>query len=276
MLSGKAMPHLWGIHVARHPISPFQNGKNMHLPGSTLSFLYMPLDGVAAYWLALRKLIGNSRNAKALEAESQFTGEPFVRHLLDMLIAQVPSERFRYFADICGRSEIERLDRQFDLMRIAVMDIATGENPLRTLAKFTALFPAPITDPESMLETAQTHLAAAVDRTLPPVVYTVAHDMADQTLAAVLVFYTTLARRHGKAACRTFLPQERSLFFTDALSLVLDGFDNPFIRKWMKKYKLVLIRDMQRKISLSIDMGAAIQDRTPFDEMRFLVRSYIR
>ena len=248
----------------------------MDFSGSTISFLYMPIDGVAAYWLSLRKLIGNSRNLKALEDETQFIGEPFVRHLLDMIVFQVPPERCRYLAEVCGKSEIERMNRQFDLMRIAVMDIASGENPLRTLAKFTALFPSPITDPEGLLEAANSNVAATLSHTLPPTTYHVSHDLTDQNLATVLLFYTTLSRRHGKAACRNFLPQERSLFFTDALSLVLDGFDNPFIRKWMKKYKLVLLNDMQRKISLSIDMSAAIQNRMPFDAMRFLVRSYIR
>ena len=248
----------------------------MNLSGSTISLLYMPIDAIAAYWLSLRKLVGNSRNMNVLEEETQFTPEPFIRHLLDMIVSQVPPERCRYLAEICGKSEMERLDRQFDLMRIAVMDIATGENPLRTLAKFTALFPAPIPDPEGVLDAAQNNVAAAVNHPLPPGAYQVSHDLTDLSLASVLLFYTTLSRRHGKASCRSFLPQEKSLFFTDALSLVLDGFDNPFIRKWMKKYKLVLTNDMHRKISLSIDLSAAIQNRAPFDAMRFLVRSYIR
>ncbi|SBW11029.1 conserved hypothetical protein [uncultured delta proteobacterium] len=248
----------------------------MNLTGSSISFLYLPIDGVAAYWLSLRKLLGNARNMKALEAETQFVGEPLVRHLLDMLIMQVAPERFRQLAETCGKGEIDRLDRQFDLMRVAVMDMATGENPLRTLAKMTAHFPAPLTDPEGMLESAQANLAAALNGTLPPEVYRVDHHMADQALAATLLFYATLCRRHGKAACRSFLPQDGSLFFTDALSLVVDGFDAPFIRKWMKKYKHVLLNDMQRKIALSADMCAAIQNRMPFEEMRFLVRSYIR
>ncbi len=248
----------------------------MGQPGSPVLFLYMPLDGVAAYWLSLRKLIGNARNTKALEAETQFVSEPFVRYLMDALLTQIPSERCRQLAQTCGKSELDRLNRQLDLMRVAVMDMAMGENPLRTLAKMTAHFPAPITDPEGMLEAAQSHLAAALDGTLAPEAYRIDHHTRDEALATTLLFYATLCRRHGKSACRTFLPQEESLFFTDALSLVVDGFDAPFIRKWMKKFKYVLLDDMQRKIDLSIDMCAAIQDRLPFEEMRFLVRAYIR
>ncbi len=248
----------------------------MNLTATSISFLYMPLDGVAAYWLSLRKLLGNGRNMKALEAETQFVGEPFVRHLLDMLIAQIAPERLRQFAAVCRKNEVDRLSRQLDLMRLAVMDMATGENPLRTLAKITANFPAPIADPEAMLETGQSHLAAALNGTLALEAYRIDHHMTDEALATRLLFYVTLCRRHGKAACRNFLPQEGSLFFTDALSLVVDGFDAPFIRKWMKKYQSVLLDDMRRKIDLATDMCAAIQDHVPFEEMRFLVRSYIR
>lgn len=248
----------------------------MSQTGMPSTFLYMPLDGVAAYWLSLRKLLGNSRNLKALEAEAEFVHEPFVRHLLDMLMSQISPLRCRQLAETCGKSETARLDRQIDLMRLAVMDISSGENPLRTLARMTALFPVALSDPEKMLDVAQSRVAGALNSTLPVDAYTIDHFLSDEALATTLLFYSTLCRRHGKAACRPFLPQPNSLFFTDSLSLVVDGFDAPFIRKWMKRFKMTLINDMERKMTLSIDMCAAIHERTPFEEMRFIVRSHIR
>lgn len=242
----------------------------------SVSLLSMPIDGVAAYWLSLRKLQSNSRNMRPLEAESQFVSEPFIRHLLDMLIAQLPVARIRHLAETCGKSETDRIDRQFDLIRLAVLDTAAGENPLRTLARIAARFPVPISDPEAMLETALANVAEAFNGKLSPDAYRINHHMNDEALATTLLFYATLSRRHGKSACRSFLPQEGSVFFTDALSLVVDGFDAPFIRKWMKRYKITVIADVQRKIALSVDMCTAIADRIPFEEMRFLVRSYIR
>lgn len=248
----------------------------MSLTGSPITFLYMPIDGVAAYWLSLRKLMGNAKNFKALENEAQFVTEPFIRHLLDMITSQIPPERFRDLARICGTGELDRLDRQFDLMRVSITDMAAGENPLRTLARMTARFPTPIHDPEEMLETAQARVSEALNGPLASECSRIDHHMRDGALATTLLFYATLCRRHGKTACRPFLPQEGSVFFTDAMALVVDGFDGPFIRKWMKRFKATVIGDMQRKLALSTDMGAAILDRQPFEEMRFLVRSYIR
>ncbi|CAK7030865.1 MAG: hypothetical protein DELT_02782 [Desulfovibrio sp.] len=248
----------------------------MNQTASSVSFLAVPIDGVAAYWLSLKKLQGNSRNMRSLEAESQFVAEPFIRHLLDMLIAQLPAARIQQLAEICRKNEMDRMDRQFDLIRIAVLDAATGENPLRTLARITARYPFPAADPQGMLDTAQNHVAAVSSGALSLDAYTINHRLSDETLTTALLFYTTLSRRHGKAACRTFLPQEGSVFFTDALSLVVDGFDAPFIRKWMKRYKMTVLADINRKIALSTDMCAAMAERIPFEEMRFLVRSYIR
>ncbi|MDR3073389.1 MAG: hypothetical protein LBV01_01530, partial [Deltaproteobacteria bacterium] len=116
----------------------------------------------------------------------------------------------------------------------------------------------------------------ALNGVLTPDVYAIGHNLGDEALVAKLLFYATLCRRHGKSACRPFLPQEGSIFFTDALALVLDGFDVPFIRKWMKRFKATVLGDMQRKIALSIDLCLAIQERAPMEEMRFLVRSHIR
>lgn len=242
----------------------------------SISFLSVPLDGVAAYWISLRKLQGNSRNMRILEDESGFVAESFIRHLLDMLVAQLPATRIRQLAEIGGKSETNRLERQFDLIGIAVLDTATGENPLRTLARITARLPFPAADPKALLETAQTHMAGAASGIVAPDVYRINHYMSDEALVTALLFYATLSRRHGKAACRAFLPQEGSAFFTDALSLVLDGFDAPFISAWMERYKTTVLTDVQRKIALSTDMCVAFAERVPFEEMRFLLRSYIR
>ena len=243
---------------------------------SDQSLLHMSLDGVAAYWLSLRKLLGGARSLKALESEADYASEPFVRHLLSLLFSGLSPEQRRHIAEIGAQSELDRLDRQFDLMRIAIMDIATGENPLRTLARVTACFPVPLPSPELLLETAQTNLALVLDNCPLPESCQINHRINDEALVMALLFYAIMARRHGKAATRAFLPQTGSVFFTDALALVVDGFDAPFVRKWMKKFKQSILNDMRRKMTLSIDLCFAIQDRVPFEDMRFLVRSYIR
>ena len=241
-----------------------------------LDFLHLPLDGVAAYWLSLRKLAGNARNVKALDHEAQYVAEPFVRHLLDMAVNALPIPRFTQLAAISAASELARLDRQLDLMRITVLDVAQGENPLRTLARMTACFAMPMEEPERLLEEAQSRVNKAANRKVTRELYVLDHRQPDETLCATLLFYSVLARRHGKPACRPFLAQVGSAFFTDGMALVVDGFDVPFVRKWLKKFKATLLADMDRKMTLSTQLCIAIQERQPFEELRYLVRSYLR
>ncbi len=238
--------------------------------------MQQPLEAVAAYWLSLRKLVGGNRTLKPLEQEADFVAEPFARHLLALALSDLAPARFRQCASIGARAELMRLSRQIDFMRITVMDIAQGENPRRTLARMLALFAAPPENPEALLDKAQNTLKRALDRKATREEYLVDHRLSDAELCVVLLFYAVMARRHGKAAGRPFLPQVGSAYFADGLALVVDGFDLPFVRKWLKKYKETLLTDMDRKYALSMDMCEALRDRLPFEAMELLARSHIR
>ena len=241
-----------------------------------VDLLTIPLDGLAAYWLSLRKLTGSARHLKDLENEAAFAADSYIRHLLSMAIGSLPAETIRKLAELSANNECQLIDRQLDLMRVAVMDIAQGENPLRTLAKLLACLPQPQEHPEKMLEDAQTLLDKAHNKRGSKEAYRIVLRRPDEPLCSTLLFYVQLARRHGRPACRPFLPQCGSAFFADSMALVLDGFDAPFVRKWMKKNKATITAAMRRKMAMSADLCMAIYSRMPFDDMVHIVRSYLR
>lgn len=243
---------------------------------SDLNFMHVPLAGVAAYWLTLRKLVGNAKTLSSLEQELQFVAEPFVGHLLSLLLSDLPPTRMRQCAAVSAKAEMLRMARHFDFMRITVLDIAQGENPLRTLARMLAIFPAAPEDPEAILEQAQDRLQRTTGKQAPREIYMVDHRLNDEDFCTTLLFYCVMARKHGKAASRPFLAQAGSSFFADALALVVDGFDTPFVRKWMKKAKETVLADMDRKCALSIDLCDALRDRLPFEAMQLVARSHLR
>ncbi len=43
--------------------------------------LEMPAEGLAAYWLSIKKLIDVKRNKQVLEEEIRYTREPFIKFL---------------------------------------------------------------------------------------------------------------------------------------------------------------------------------------------------
>jgi hypothetical protein len=239
-------------------------------------FLRVPLAGVAAYWLTLRKLAGNARSLKSLEQELQFVAEPFVAHLLTLALSELSPARMRQCAAVSARAELFSVSRYFDFIRIAVLDIAQAENPLRTLARMLALFPVHPEEPETILERAQDRLHQASGKQAPREGYLVSHRHGDEELCATLLFYAVMSRKHGKAASRPFLVQAGSPYFVDSLALVIDGFDTPFVRKWLKKAKETSLEDIDRKCALSIDLCEALRDRMPFDDMKLLVKSHLR
>ena len=239
--------------------------------------LDIPLEGVAAYWLSLKKLVGNKRNFKSIAEEAEYTSEPYVRHLLDIGFQGYGEERVRLLAKAKADVMVETFARCFDLMRIAVLDVATGENPHRSLAKMVARFPVvPVSDEKAV------HLAQELVKLVPEhqagkeKFFNVSHRSQDDKLLVTLLFYVLYSRHQGKMACVPLLEYVQSRFFRDALSMVIDGFDAPFVRKWCKEHKAVMLADVERKIALSTELCLAIARREDYDDVFRMARAFMR
>lgn len=242
-----------------------------------IDLMGMPLEGVVAYWLSLKKLVGNSRNFKGLSQEAEFTPEPFVRHLLELAFAShFDDARVRELALVKGSVLCNAFDRRFDLMRVAVMDVASGENPHRTFARMAARFRTLPIEAEKALAYGQELLRLALEKEASEPFFNVHHRQQDDKLVVTLLFYVMLARHHGRIACRPFIEHMGSRFFGDGLALVVDGFDAPFVRKWMKRHKQVLLDDMQHKVRASIELCLGIRSRQGYDDLFRVARSYMR
>lgn len=242
-----------------------------------IDLMGMPLEGVVAYWLSLKKLVGGSRSFKSLGQEAEFTPEPFVRHLLELAFAShLDTSRVRELAFTKGEVLADTLDRRFDLMRIAVMDVASGENPHRTLARMGARFLTLPVEADRALAYAQELLRLALEKEASEPFFNVHHRQNDDKLLVTLLFYVMLARHHGRIACRPFVPHMGARFFGDALALVVDGFDAPFVRKWMKRHKQVFLDELRGKVRVSVDLCLGIRDRLDYDDLFRVARSHMR
>lgn len=252
--------------------------QNLSQPYRDFDILEMPVEGVAAYWLSLKKLVGNRRNFKGVEQEAEFTSEPFVRHLLEIVFSgDMGEDRVRRCAEARGNLLRGELDRRLDLMRVTIMDVAGGENPLRTMARISARYPVPPITAEKALGYAQELLRQAGDNKPPSErFFDVSHRLQDDRLIVALLFYVLLTRHHGKMACRPFLEHAGSRFFADGMALVADGFDAPFVRKWLKKHKQVLLEDVRAKMLMSVELALGIRARLGYDDVFRIARSYMR
>jgi len=238
--------------------------------------LEMPVEGLAAYWLSLKKLVGNKRNFKPIHDEAQHTSEEYIRYLLEISFGNFSEETIRRMAQVKAQTMLSSMERQFDCMRVAILAVATAENPHRSIAKLYAEFPQPPVAGDKAIRFAQELLRLMPDKYAGRErFFDVGYRVPDDKLIVALLFYVFYARHEGKDACQNLLPLISSAFFRDALSMVIDGFDVPFVRKWLKKHKEALLKDMQFKCSMSTELCIAIASRIDYDDMHSIARAYL-
>ncbi len=238
--------------------------------------LELPLEGVAAYWLSLKKLVGK-RNFKVLEEEAEYTSEPFIRHLLDIGFCGYSEERVRLLATAKADTLLHEISRRFNLMRIAILDVTMAENPHRTLAKLLAQFPVPpVTEERAMALSQELIKFVPEHQAGQERFFDVGHKSQDDKLVVTLLFYVLLSRHESKNGCQPLLSYVSSRFFREGLAMVIDGFDAPFVRKWLKEHKAVVLEETRRKMQMSTEMCIAIGSRLEYEDVYRVARSFMR
>lgn len=241
-----------------------------------LDMVDMPMEGIAAFWLSLKKIIGNKFTAKALADESERTSEPFIRHLLEIGPGAFPDDMFLRLARAKRDTMAEDLERKLALMRVALLDIAAGENPRKTLARMTAFFPG-----VAVSEAKVTKLAMEMVRTAEnggneaEYAVSVSHRLSADQIMVKLMFYCLWSRRESKEALLPFAELSGCRHFTEALGLVADGFESPFIRERMQTQARGLLDMVRQKMDMATDMVLALRNKLPYEELYAVAKSYL-
>lgn len=250
-------------------------------PRRDFDLLDIPLEGVTAYWLSLHKLLEPHKKLKnaqrQIQDEAQYTTEPLVRYLLEVLVSDLDTPDMRRLGQARADMLLDGVARRLQLMRVALMDMATAENPRRTLAKMTAQHAMPLIDEEKAFSLAQQLLGVAATPGWEAKVhyFAVDHRIKDEKLLVALLFHAAWARREGKMAARQFLPHLHSVFFQQGLALVIDGFDAPFLRKRLKVHQAAIMADARRKTACSLELACAIKQRLPYDTAFTMAKAWL-
>lgn len=110
-------------------------------PQRDFDLVDIPVEGVAAYWLSIKKLVGSRRGfEKTVAQEAEYTSEPFVRYLLDAAFSISDEALARQACEARRDLLLGALGMRLELMRAAVLDVAVGENPRKSAARMMALF----------------------------------------------------------------------------------------------------------------------------------------
>lgn len=250
-----------------------------------LDILEMPLEGLAAYWLSLRKLLGDKVNrkilARSLPEEAERTSEPFVRHLLDLCAASFDDAQFLTLAGAKRDTVLRDLHLKFDLMRDALLSIAAGENPRQLLVTMLTRFAVPpLTEAKATqlavdtVKSAQSAIAENKPEQAAGVLGRVDHrDSADRLLVKLL-FLAYWARREGRHAIPAFV-MAGGRFFKESLSLVVDGFEPPYVKRRVEFQAGEMLEDARRKMDMATQLALALRRELPYEDLYRVAKSYL-
>lgn len=244
--------------------------------GKELDILEMPVEGLAAYWLSIKKLLDAKKDPSFLSTETENTAEPFIRHLLETALTGMEPELARRLARVKRGVLLSEFRRKIEMMRLTLVGIAASENPRLTLIRFSALAgPIPFNEKRTF------ELAYGLMNTVGqkeadlPTLLGVDHKMKDDRLVVKLLFYAIMARRSGRQALHEHIPHLKGGYFAEGLSLCADGFEPDFLARQLAQIRDVALAATRRKMDMSTEMCLAIRQGFSYDEVFTVARAFM-
>ena len=236
----------------------------------------MPIEGVVAYWLSLKKILGNKKNNTLLEQEIKNTSEPYVKHLLELLNTSLKPEQIARFAAIKKKTILKDLQRKLILMSISILGMSTNENPQKVLLRIISKFPISPIYEQQVFEAAQTIVNNLNQKNLnKDKFFNIDHRLKIESLIINLIIYNMLARRKNHQELTKFLPYIRSFYFAEGLSLIIDGLDYDFIKYRLNLQKKEILEHSETKMDLSADLCVGIKSNLAYAELQTIAKSYL-
>ena len=237
-----------------------------------LDLLEIPIEGVAAYWLSLKRVLKSKKNAKLLQEEAKNTTEPYIRHLLELVSSSFVDDQIRRFGGIKKNTIVKDLQRKMVLISIGLLGISANENPQQVLIRIISKFPISPVVEKQIFQEAQNYLEKIE---LEKFYVDIDHRMQIETLISHLIFYCMYSRRKGKESCRNFVQNIRSLYFSEGMNLILDGFERDFIKHRLNLQQEEIIYETEKKMDMSLDMSLGIKNNVAYEDLFKIANSYL-
>jgi len=237
----------------------------------------MPLEGVAAFWLSVKKTMDTKkRNEAFLAEEAKHTREPHVRFLLELAASSFSAGQCEELATVRKKSILGELHRKYVLMAIGLLGIVSKENPQKVMIRFLSKFHiAPIFE-KQVFEVAQVMLKNLDNSELNKAKFlNIDHRLKIEALIINLIFYCMLARRNGPNSLLEYQEYITSQYFKDGLTLICDGFDYDFVKFRLNLVKKEILEAMELKMDMSMSMMSAIKSGVPFGDLYLIAKAYL-
>lgn len=241
-----------------------------------LDILEMPVEGLAAYWLSIKKIMDAKKGRSILDEEIASASEPYILHLLETVFSRLDVPLVRRLAAARKDIQLDDYRTKIDLMRLAIYAIASGENPRITLVRMDSKFAHPL-----MTEDRAFDMATAMFDAIKPkgvdlsVLLSVNHKLQADRLLVKLLFFVMYARREGRQNLDRFIPHLGSRFFSEGVSLAIDNFEADFLANHLESIRDRVVMETGRKMDMALEMALGIREKMAYDDIFRIARAYM-
>lgn len=240
----------------------------------------MPPEGLAAYWLSLKKLQETKRDPTLLLEESRHTPERFVRWLLEAVAGNMAPERLARLGAARKRLILADYRRTFACMRLAAVAVAAGDSPRLTLVRMLSQYPVPPIGEAKATDLAKTMLKALTqgavqERSEAESLVAVDHKLKADRLLVKLLFLLLLARREGPDEFRARLSQIGGQPLTEGLGLALDNMGAEFVDAHCASVAHEMLADASFKLDLSLEMALGVREGLAYPELYLVAKAFL-
>ncbi|WP_272701138.1 hypothetical protein [Desulfovibrio sp. Fe33] len=241
-----------------------------------LDILEMPVEGLAAYWLSIKKIMDARKGRDILDEEIASASEPYILHLLETVFSSLDVPLVRRLASAKKDILIDDYRTKIDLMRLAVYAIASGENPRVTLVRLDSKFAQPLMTEDRAFDMASAMFDAIKPRGVDlDILLSVDHKIKADRLLVKLLFFVMYARREGRQNLDRFIPHLGSRFFSEGISLAIDNFEADFLANHLESIRDRVMAETARKMDMALEMALAIRNKTAYDDIFRIARTYM-
>ncbi len=106
---------------------------------------------------------------KAVLHEAAYTSEPFIKHVLDLIVSSFDDNSIRRYARFKMNTYLKEFQRKFVIISIGLLGISARENPQQILIRIMSKFPLPPTSDLKLFKDAQV-LISSVEQGKSPFV----------------------------------------------------------------------------------------------------------
>lgn len=236
----------------------------------------MPWEGLAAYWLSLKRLLDEKKDTRFLLEEAAYTNEPYIKHLLEAGFSALGEEQAARLAKARQERLLEDSRRRFACMRTAIRSVIESESPRMSLIRMLSNFPVPPIPEAKAAELAQSLLKGlAMPEADRDVLLGIDGRTRADRLIVKLLAYVTICRKDGREGCRVLLPHVRSNLLLEGLSLAGDGFDAAFVDTHLETLSRTILDETRRKMDMCLELCRAIRAGFDYETVYLVARAYM-